>query len=57
MARLRDRRERGFVCYNVEVCDADLDGLIARGLLDRVRRNDSAAVQHALHSWLGKLSQ
>jgi hypothetical protein len=39
----------------IEVCDADLDGLIARCLLDRLDRNDVTAVERALGSLLDRL--
>ena len=55
MARLRDRRRRGFKCYIIEVCDADLDGLIARGLLDRQCRDDPGAVDRAIGLLLDRL--
>jgi hypothetical protein len=35
MARLRDRRRRGFACYVIEVCEADVDRLVRSGYLDR----------------------
>ena len=36
MARLRDRRQRGYRCAVLEISAADIDGLIAHGLLDRL---------------------
>lgn len=54
-ARWRERRQRGFKVYMIEVCDADLDGLIARCLLDRLDRNDVTAVERALGSLLDRL--
>jgi hypothetical protein len=55
MARLRDRRQRGYQCYLVEICDADLDKLIRRCLLDRMRRDDPAAIQEAIGALLDGL--
>ena len=36
MRRLRERRQRGFKCHVVEVCDADIHRLIRRGYLDMI---------------------
>jgi hypothetical protein len=57
MARLRDRRQRGYRCTVLEICPADIDGLIAHGLLDRLQRDDPSAVEQAigrLLDWLGR---
>ena len=43
--RRRDRRARGFFCVNVEIGDADVAGLIERGMLDRLQRHDPEAVK------------
>jgi hypothetical protein len=56
MARLRQRRERGFRVYQVEVCAADLAALIERGLLDRLQRADANAVECAIGRLLDRLS-
>jgi hypothetical protein len=55
MARLRERRQRGFRCYSIEVCDADIDALVARGFLDRLRRDDPGAVERAIGGLLDRL--
>jgi hypothetical protein len=55
MRFLRERRRRGYRCYAIEVGPPDLDRLIARGLLDRRRRNDPAAVERALGGLLDRL--
>ena len=55
MARLRERRQRGFRCYSIEVCDADIDALVARGFLDRLRRDDPCAVERAIGGLLDRL--
>jgi hypothetical protein len=55
MARLRERRQRGFRCYLVEVCEADIDALVARGFLDRQRRNHPGAVERAIGGLLDRL--
>ena len=55
MARLRDRRKRGFVCYMVEVSDADIERLVRRGYLDRPRRTDPTAVELAVGAVLDRL--
>ena len=56
MTRLHGRRERGFRVYQVEVCAADLDALIARGFLDRLHRDDPSAVERAIGAVLDQLS-
>jgi hypothetical protein len=48
MRRLYDRRRRGFRCVTMEICDADVDRLVARGFLDRIDRHDDAAVDVAI---------
>ena len=55
MARLCERRQRGFRCYSIEVCDADIDALVARGFLDRLRRDDPCAVERAIGGLLDRL--
>jgi hypothetical protein len=55
MARLRERRHRGFRCYSVEVCESDIDALVARGFLDRLRRGDPRAVERAIGGLLDRL--
>jgi hypothetical protein len=55
MARLLDRRRRGFRCYSVEVSEADIDALVARGFLDRLRRGDPGAVERAIGGLLDRL--
>jgi hypothetical protein len=56
-ARWRDRRQRGFKVYQIEVCDADIDQLIRRGLLDRLQRHDGTAVERAIGIWLDQLGR
>ena len=53
-ARRRDRRTRGFFCVNVEIGDADLDGLVELGLLDRLDRHDREAITAALHEFFDR---
>ena len=55
MARLRERRHRGFRCYSVEVSEGDIDALVARGFLDRLRRGDPGAVERAIGGLLDRL--
>ena len=57
MARLRDRRQRGYRCAVLEVCAADIDGLIAHGLLDKLQRNDPSAIECAIGSLLDRLTR
>ena len=55
MARLRDRRQRGFRCLTIEYCAADIDRLIRRGYLDRQNRDDPTAVERAIGAALDRL--
>jgi len=57
MSRLRDRRQRGYRCAVLEICAADIDGLIAHGLLDRHQRDDPSAIEHAIGSLLDRLTR
>jgi hypothetical protein len=54
-ARWRDRRRRGFKVYQIEICAADLDGLVARSLLKPVDRDDPTAVELAIGKLLDRL--
>jgi len=56
MARLRERRQRGYRVFQIEVCDRDIASLIARGLLDRLRRDDPDAVERALGALLDRIA-
>ena len=55
MRRLLNRRRRGFWCTTIEICQTDVDGLVRRGHLDRMNRNDPAAVERAIASVLEQL--
>jgi hypothetical protein len=55
MKRMRERRQRGFRCYLLEVCEADINALVARGFLDRMRRNEPGAVERAIGGLLDNL--
>ncbi|MBV9015997.1 MAG: hypothetical protein JO058_10105 [Alphaproteobacteria bacterium] len=55
MARLKDRRTRGFWCTTIEICEADVNALLRRGFLDRMQRNDPAAVERAIAAVLEQL--
>lgn len=55
MARLKDRRARGFWCMTPEICEADLAGLVRRGFVDRMKRDDAAAVERAIAAVLEQL--
>jgi hypothetical protein len=57
MSRLRDRRQRGYRCVVLEVCAADIDGLIAHGLLDNRQRDDPSAIERAIGSLLDRLTR
>jgi hypothetical protein len=54
-ARWRERRQRGFRVYQIEVCDADIKALMQRGLLDRLDRRDPNAVERAIGLLLDRL--
>jgi hypothetical protein len=56
MTRLRERRRRGFRVFQIEVCDADLEALIARGFLDRLERNEPTAIERAIGCLLERLT-
>jgi len=55
MARLRERRQRGYRCITIEISDADIKALIRRGYLDRPHRDDPAAVEQAIGAVLDGL--
>jgi hypothetical protein len=55
MAKLRDRRRRGYLCYMIEASDADVSNLIARGFLDQQQRDDPAAIETAIGAVLDAL--
>ena len=57
MARLRDRRQRGYRCAVLEICTVDIDGLIAHGLLDKLQRDDPSAIECAIGSLLDRLTR
>jgi hypothetical protein len=57
MKRMRERRQRGFRCFQVEVSKADIDALVARGFLDRMRRHEPAAVERAIGGVLDNLNR
>ena len=55
MKRMRERRDRGYRCYRLEICEADMDALVARGFLDRLRRDEPGAVERAIGALLDNL--
>src|ERR1700704_665038 len=55
MARLRERRQRGFRCFAIEVSQADVDRLVARGFLDRLQRDDPDAIERSIGAVLDRL--
>jgi hypothetical protein len=55
MARLRARREFGYRCLLIEIHAADVDALVRRGLVNRLRRDDPAAVKAAIEAVLERL--
>jgi hypothetical protein len=52
MRRHRERRRRGLSCIKVQLRRSEVDGLIARKLLDRTQREDRSAIAAALHRYL-----
>jgi hypothetical protein len=55
MARLRERRLRGFRCFVIEVSQADVGRLVARGFLDRLQRDDPDAIERSIGAVLDRL--
>jgi len=55
MARLRARRELGYQCLLIEIHPIDVDALVRRGLLDRLRRGDAGAIKAAVERMLETL--
>ena len=53
----RARRRRGFRCVAIKICDADVTGLIANGLLDRLHRDDQTSVEAAIGVLLDRLGR
>jgi hypothetical protein len=54
-ARWRARRLRGYRVYQIEVSDADIKALMARGLLDRQNRHDPNSAERAIGALLDRL--
>jgi hypothetical protein len=52
MRRYRQRRRDKFRCVTLELHDAEVDFLVYKGLLSEEMRNDVAAIQNALYSFL-----
>lgn len=52
---MRERRRRGFRCYLVEVRDSNIDALVARGFLDRLRRDHPDAIERAIGALLDRM--
>jgi len=48
----RERRRLGLRCLLIELCEAEIDALICRGLLQPETRNDPSAVSKALYAFL-----
>ena len=55
MSRLRARRELGYRCLLIEVHLIDLNALVRRGFLDRLRRDDPGTVKAAIENMLETL--
>jgi hypothetical protein len=54
MRALLDRR-RGFRCLMLEYCPADVEALVRCGFLDRMHRDDPAAIERAIAAVLETL--
>jgi hypothetical protein len=54
MARSRQRRRDGLRCITIDLYEREIDGLVARGLLDRNARRDRLEVILALYRFLGQ---
>jgi hypothetical protein len=52
---MRERRQRGFRCFQIEVSKADIDALVAGGFLDRMRRHEPGAIERAIGGLLDAL--
>jgi hypothetical protein len=55
MAYMRERRRRGFRCYLIEVRHSNIAALVARGFLDRLRRDDPDAIERAIGAVLDRM--
>ena len=55
MARLRERRELGYRCLLIEIHTIDVEALVRRGFLDRLRRDEAGAVKAAIERMLETL--
>jgi hypothetical protein len=55
MRALLDRRRRDFRCLMLEYCPADVEALVRRGFLDRMHRDDPAAIERAIAAVLETL--
>ena len=55
MSRLRERRKLGYRCLLIEVHPIDVEKLARRGFLDRLHRDDPAAVKTAIERMLEAL--
>jgi hypothetical protein len=49
MRRYRKRQRRGFRCVEVQVGQAELDGLVAKGYLPEDKRQDVHAIKSAVN--------
>ena len=48
----RERRRLGLRCLMIELCEAEIDALVRRGLLKPETRNEPTAVSGALYDFL-----
>jgi hypothetical protein len=54
MARSRQRRRDGKRCITIELFEREIDGLVARGMLDPAARNSVPAIRKALYGFLDR---
>jgi hypothetical protein len=50
----RERRRKGVSCVTIQLLEAEISGLIQRGLLEPTRQHDRAAIAGALHRYLDR---
>jgi hypothetical protein len=54
MRRHRERRRHGYRCVTIELCETEIDALVARRLLKHETRNNEGAILDALYALLDR---
>ena len=54
MRRYRERRRRGVSCVTIQLFEAEISGLVERGLLEPTQRHDKAAIARAMGRFLDR---